>query len=214
MVDKNVPETDLTAMAVTSLAPYIDEKPEVKAAVERMIDYLSGTITEDGTAKNWGKPSCETTAQVITALCTVGIDPVNDTRFVKNGHSLIDGLKTYVQPDGSFAHNDESLGGDAYATAQALYSLVAYVRYKNGCQSLYDMRSESKNIAAHEIITAQKENLAALTADNAVESTKASGRNRVKSSVEVVVLAALAVGAGGTIWWNHKVLKKHAESDS
>lgn len=42
---------------------------------------------------------------------------MDDSRFVKNGHSVLDKLLTYQLSDGSFCHEDSY---DAYATMQAL----------------------------------------------------------------------------------------------
>lgn len=151
MLNENTPETDMTAMAVCALAPYVNGDPEIRSAVEDMISYLSTQQTENGTVKNWGKPSCETTAQTIVALCTMGIDPMTDKRFINNNNDLLDGLFSYRQPDGGFAHNDESSGSDAYATAQALYALVSYERFVQGKRVLFDFRSEQDDFLRSDI---------------------------------------------------------------
>ena len=145
MMNKKTQETDITAMAAAALAPYINGDPQVRTSVEHMISYLSTQQNDDGTVSNWGAPSCETTAQTLIALCTLGIDPEADERFIKNGNTLLDGLMSYKQNDGGFLHNSDSTGSDAYATSQAFYSLVSYVRYKNGLRVLFDMRSEQSN---------------------------------------------------------------------
>lgn len=142
MLNTTTPETDVTAMAVSALAPYVNGGEDIRGAVDDMISYLSTTLTDDCTAQNWGAPSCETTAQLITALCAVGIDPSADARFTRNGSTLIDGLMTYRTDDGGFAHNEDSTGSDSYATMQAYYSLTAFVRFKNGRRALFDMRAE------------------------------------------------------------------------
>lgn len=142
MMNETVPETDVTAMAVTALSPYVTGSGEVRAAVSRMTDFLSANVTDDATVKNWGAPSCETTAQTIVALCSLGIDPTADERFVKNGKTLLDGLLSYRRDDGGFAHNESGSGSDAYATAQSFYALSAYLRCKTGSRALYDLRSE------------------------------------------------------------------------
>ncbi|MCQ4775812.1 hypothetical protein NE634_19420, partial [Lacrimispora saccharolytica] len=76
--------------------------------------------------------------QVIVALTAMGIDPNTDSRFVKNGKSVIDALLTYANADESFKH---VLKGDAnqMATEQAYYALTAYERFTGGKTRLYDM---------------------------------------------------------------------------
>ena len=151
MMSESTPETDVTAMALTALAPYACMDKKTAAACEKMLDFLSSVQADDGTMKNWGASSCETTCQMIVGLCTLGIDPLSDERFIKDGKTLIDGLMSYRQEDGGFAHNAESSKSDAYASSQALYALVGYVRFINGYRSLFDMRQEQSDKLHSEI---------------------------------------------------------------
>ena len=142
MMNENTPETDITAMALSALAPYVSSSGETANAVNGMLEYLSGELTDNADVKNWGSPSCETTAQTITALCSLGIDPTSDKRFIKNGCNMIDALLSYQNDDGGFSH---TLSGntDAYATVQALYAMISYARFVNGSRTLFDMRSDT-----------------------------------------------------------------------
>ena len=142
MMNENTPETDITAMAVSALAPYAPGDAAVSESVQRMLDFLSSQLTDECTVKNWGAPSCETTAQTIAALCAAGVDLRIDERFTRNGMTLLDGLMSYRQSDGGYAHNADSKGSDAYATTQALYAMIAEVRFENGRRALFDMRNE------------------------------------------------------------------------
>ncbi len=154
-------DTDTTAMAVQSLAPYINSAEKymlagedgeeisltVSEVIDSALDYLSTAQTDSGDMTSWGTANCESTAQTIVALCCVGIDPCEDERFIKNGSTLIDGLLAYrTDTDGcAFAHavsEDGDLTENALATAQALYALCAYCRGENGYRTLYDMREE------------------------------------------------------------------------
>ena len=88
----------------------------------------------------------ESIAQVIVACTAWGIDPSTDSRFVKSGGSPIDALLEFYIPDGKgFAHVLETTGGytggevNAMATDQACYALVAYDRFVNNKNALYDM---------------------------------------------------------------------------
>ena len=129
-------EADLTGMALQALAGY-REQPAVEQAVERGLDCLSGLQNEDGTFGTGENATCESVAQAVVALCRLGIDP-EDGRFVKNGHTLLDGLLSYRLEDGRFAHFPEGRA-DQMATEQGFYALVAALRVKKGQNDLYDM---------------------------------------------------------------------------
>ncbi|WP_339800515.1 S-layer homology domain-containing protein [Paenibacillus sp. FSL R5-0744] len=131
-------DTDITGMTMQALAPYYAKDPNVKAAVDRAVAWLSSTQNDQGGFTSWGSTSSESIAQVIVALTGVGIDPHSDLRFVKKGNSLIDALLTFADPDGGFKH---ILTGrvDGMATDQGTYALVSYDRLINHSNRLFDM---------------------------------------------------------------------------
>ena len=133
-------DTDMTAMAIQALAPYYKTNAKVKDAVDDALAYLSSIQKADGSfsAANGGSASGESTAQVLAALCALGIDPVADSRFIKNGNTVLDGLCKFYVDGGGFRHN---LNGErnAMATEQCYYALAAYFRMKAGKTALYDM---------------------------------------------------------------------------
>ncbi|MBO4453266.1 MAG: DUF4430 domain-containing protein, partial [Clostridia bacterium] len=114
---------DVTAMAMTALSKHTDDA-EVRSAIEEGIGLLSEAQLDTGDYKSWGVRNPESGCQVIIALCACGVDPLTDSRFIKNGNSLVDGLLIYRQSDGGFAH---SAGGktNANASYQALLALTA-----------------------------------------------------------------------------------------
>ena len=81
--------------------------------------------------------------QVIVALTTWGINPDTDSRFVKNGKSVVDALLAhYLEDESAFEHVIDS-GANGMATDQACYALAAYNRFVKGKTSLYDMSDVS-----------------------------------------------------------------------
>lgn len=66
-------------MAVQALAPYYKTDDAVRAAVDKALDYLLTQQFDDGSFgyTAWGSKSGESTAQVILALCALGIDPTD-----------------------------------------------------------------------------------------------------------------------------------------
>ena len=134
----NVSDPDVTAMALQSLYPYKDS-PEVLSAAEIALTCLSNMQNEDGGFASWGTVNSESCAQVIVALTTWGINPDTDSRFIKNDKSVIDNILTYfAENDAMFKHVITGQG-DAMATDQACYALIAYDRFLKGKTSLYDM---------------------------------------------------------------------------
>lgn len=131
-------DVDMTAMALTSLAPY-QEETDVKAAVDAALTYLSDAQQADGGFMSWGAANSESCAQVIVALTALGIDPAADSRFVKNGASPLDGLCAFACEGGGFRHSNEQAEPDGMATEQGFYALAAYDRFRQGKTRLFDM---------------------------------------------------------------------------
>ena len=99
-------DVDMTAMALTSLSPYLENR-DVQAAVERALTCLSRVQQDNGGFMSWGTVNSESCAQVIVALTSLGIDPAADSRFIKNGASPLDGLCAFACAGGGFRHSDE-----------------------------------------------------------------------------------------------------------
>lgn len=131
-------DVDLTAMALTALAPY-QEETDVKAAVEQALTFLSAAQQDDGGFMSWGAANSESCAQVIVALTALGIDPAADARFTKAGGTAIDALCAFACEGGGFRHSDEQTGPDGMATEQGFYALTAYDRFRQGQTRLFDM---------------------------------------------------------------------------
>ena len=136
-------DPDMTAMVLQALAKYQDQSA-VKAATDKALTFLSKAQDRNGGFASWGTVNAESTAQVIVALCELGIS-LDDSRFVKNGHGLIENLLTFRQSNGSFTHTlDSAEGNNQMATEQGFYALVAIDRAENGKNSLYRMGDVTK----------------------------------------------------------------------
>lgn len=130
-------DPDVTAMALQALAPYRIGDETVDAAVDKGVQLLSDMQLSDGGYSSWGTLNSESCAQVLIALATLGIDPASDSRFVKNGLTVLDALLAYAV-SGGFRHTADG-EADAIATEQALCALTAYARLLDGKTALYDM---------------------------------------------------------------------------
>ena len=141
-------DPDLTAMTIQALAPYYTSNNDVKTAVDKALNTLSGMQNTSGTftttytlaGQTNSYDSSETCAQVVVALTALGLDPATDSRFIKNGISVLDALCSFALEGGGFKHVAEETTPDkANATPQGYYALVAYNRFVNQQNSLYNM---------------------------------------------------------------------------
>ena len=141
MKSKKTADIDMTAMAIQALAPYYSKNQAVKTAVDKALAFLSGVQANDGGyAENvGGTKSCESAAQVLVALCAMGIDPMTDSRFIKNNHTVLDALCSYYVTGGGFKHEAADKEINGMATEQGYYALAAYYRMKANQSFLYDM---------------------------------------------------------------------------
>ena len=131
-------DLDVTAMTLQALAPYAKDD-RVSGAVEYALTYLSNAQAEDGGFVGYGASTSETCAQVIVALTALGIDPAKDTRFIKNGITVVDKLCSFAIDGGGFCHIQDAHKVDGVATEQGYYALTAYDRLLTGKAALYDM---------------------------------------------------------------------------
>lgn len=134
----NAADPDMTAMVLQALAPYYEEE-KVKLAVDEALSVLSDMQADNGGFASWGVESAESCAQVVCALSALGLDADMEEGFVKNGNSALDAMLAYYDEEtGGFKH---TLTGkiNGAASMQAAYALVAYDRFKNGKNGLYEM---------------------------------------------------------------------------
>ena len=133
-------DVDMTAMAIQALAPYYKTDGAVKTAVDKALTWLGTMQKADGSFAEMAgaASSSESTAQVLVALCAMGIDPTADVRFVKNSFHVLDGLLTFYTGT-AFKHQASDATVDQMATEQAYYALNAYYRFANSQNRLYDM---------------------------------------------------------------------------
>lgn len=156
-------DPDITSMAIQALAPYKNSETvyslengnkKVYTVINEALECLSKLQNERGGFESWGTENVESTCQVTVALCALGIDPLSDSRFIKNGNTLLDAIMEYRMPDGGFVHsrtfdkaNPTALPdkSNSMASEQVLYTLAALYRFNNGMRTLYDFRNEQSD---------------------------------------------------------------------
>lgn len=178
----NYPESDvdMTAMVVQSLTPYYNSEEKytyklnstdeevtktVREVIDEAVDRLSELQLDTGDFESMGIPNAESTAQVVVALTSLGINPLTDDRFIKNGNNILQGIMNYLMEDGGFIHSDTydpenptsvPEESNTMASEQILYSLTALYRHKEGYRTLYDFREEMNNDLKKKIETVKK----------------------------------------------------------
>lgn len=129
-------DVDTTAMTVQALAPYYKKDTAVQKTVDKALNLLSLKQNAAGHFASYGVNNPESTAQVLLALASLGIDALADSRFIKNGNNLFNGLAVFALSDGSYCHKEGGESNDL-ATVQVFYATVAYLRQQSGRSAFY-----------------------------------------------------------------------------
>ncbi len=187
-------DIDITAMAIQALSPYYNDdtvytytnavsneerRVTVRGCVDEALSVLSSRMDENGGFSSWGSKNVEGIAQVMVALCSLGIDPAKDSRFISSGgKTLLDGLCGFRLADGGFSH----AGGGEWnymANDQAAYALVSYWRFENGMRALYDMRGEPEKAQKNAV------DAAVLAIDELPEPSSADYKAKIKAALDL-----------------------------
>lgn len=150
------PDTDSTAMALSGLAYYVNTdntktsiststKQELINAVPKALDFLFQYQFEDGCLGSAFGKSSNTTAITIVAMHALGIDYTTDTKYMKNGNSLMDGLLSLAVDDNSGFGTSNNNYADSYATLQSLFALLSYKNSQSGTPYYFYQAGAIKN---------------------------------------------------------------------
>ena len=139
----NLRDIDMVGAIMYAIAPYQDDPvygERVRAKLEEGVKIITGEkkvsgvdpMREDLKFFSAGSINSEAAGWVIAALCSMGIDPQTDPRFVDGkGNTVISQYMAYATEDG-FEHN-MGAGKDGMATYQACYVMQWYLSFlKNG----------------------------------------------------------------------------------
>ena len=165
-------DPDMTGMALQALAPYYKTNDVVKAAVDKALTCLSNMQHDNGGYGSVDGVCTESCAQVIVALTALGLNPESDSRFVKNGISVLDAMCLFAVENGGFAHiPGDNING--MATEQGQYALAAYFRFKESKTALYNMTDV---VLPGEAVAEQIAAIGTVTLDskNAIEAARAA----------------------------------------
>ncbi len=133
------PDVDITAQVIQALAPYYGNDERVTAAVDRAVEHLSKVQNENGGFFAWEGENVQTTAQVIIALSSVGIDIRTDERFIKEEGWIGSYFMQYYLGEGKFCHT-LGMAHDPMATDQCMQAMIALKLFESG-ERFYDFSS-------------------------------------------------------------------------
>ena len=193
-------DVDMTAMAIQALAPYYQTDAEVKAAIDSGLAALKAVQDETyGGFYGMGQYNSCSTAQVIVALCSLGIDPTGAEWTVNGSYNPVTALcQFYIQDTGDsnkgkIKYTLNASAGDDMSTEQAAYALAAYYRLKNNKDTLYDMSALFTSPEANQAaLDALKETLEA--ADWTLAQAEAEDADAAKEAAEAILAGKLSYG--------------------
>lgn len=115
-------DVDITAMVLQALSPYKDNYGD---EINMALNWLCTQMSDDCTFSYFGDESSESVSQVVIALCSLGIDPEENSNFVRGGNTLLKALSGFRKSDGTYSHIVTDDQGDSLATTQALQALLS-----------------------------------------------------------------------------------------
>lgn len=197
-------DVDVTAMTLQALAPYYKSNSAVKSATDKALKLLSDRQLDNGGYKSYGKENPESCAQVIVALCSLGINPEKDSDYIKNGNTMVDYMLTYNVGKGQYSHVKDGTYNYT-ATNQVLYSLISLVRFNKGQSALYQFNKLSNGTntttttkpvtttqkatttkPAEESVTAKTHRIDTVNQKNNASTTKKSATTKAETSAKAV----------------------------
>lgn len=143
---------DMVAMLMQGLYPYREHQiygDRVRRKLELGVDLILGNksakkvdpIDSSFLGVSWGNTNSESTAQIIIALCSMGIDPYSNTDFAKSekNNMIVNWVNKFATyPRDGFGHTNNQY--NFMGTYQSMYALQWYINFlENGSEpySLY-----------------------------------------------------------------------------
>lgn len=121
-------DVDVTAMAVSALAPY-GARADVKTALEKAMNFLSEAQDKVGKFGSYGTTNSNSSSMAVIAAAATGKDADADQLFVKwskgEQHSALEGLLAFKTSNGKFGYEDNR-SVNVLSTEQAFRALVTY----------------------------------------------------------------------------------------
>ncbi len=131
LTQEGTADPDVTAMAVTALAPYL-AKDGVSAAVDKAMAALAAQASKTCTFASYETVNSNSSAMVMLAQLSLGRNPDSDAQFNRwskgQQYSVVDGLLSFKTTGNLFGY-DSSRTANVLSTEQGLRALAAYRSY-------------------------------------------------------------------------------------
>ena len=141
----------LTAKSVQALAPYQSRK-DVSTAIDKALNYLSGQQLSSGGFLKYSDEDVEEDAAVMEMLTALDISP-DDGRFVKNGHTVLDGMMGWYQ--GKYSSSAPAPGQGFYRE-NANWGYNTYYKPLGWVKSSWRSMSDPDDPDSSEYVTERK----------------------------------------------------------
>ena len=139
-----VSDPDMTAMAISALAPYSGKYSQVEGSINKALTALKSLQAPDGGFGYGGENSnINSTAMAVVALASAGIDPASSWA-TEDGSTPLSALLSFATADlKAFTYDGEV---DDMATEQGFRALVAYQGLKNtgGAYNIYTQAAKGQ----------------------------------------------------------------------
>ena len=134
-------DVDSNGWILTALAPYMDERPDVKRAIELAVQAVhKGYQATGDISDSWGANS-NSTAAALMGLAAVGEDLLSE-KWTKDGKNIVEQfIETYQKQNGSFWWQENMAGAVGMATEQSLLALATVAKG----ESIFVQLKEYKN---------------------------------------------------------------------
>ncbi|MHC6181195.1 leucine-rich repeat domain-containing protein [Clostridium sp. JNZ X4-2] len=146
----NISQASVTAEVISALAPYYNTNADVKKAIDNAIALLQERQASDGgfgLVNNSSDSGTGVTAPVITALCSLGIDPATDSGFIKGDNNPMDALLSFALNDNSGFGGTNNTSLDPTSTEVGFRGITAYKLFKEGKGSIYNFTTAQSSNA-------------------------------------------------------------------
>lgn len=144
---------DSTAMVIQALSSYYTgiadpdiDTDTLTVKCDQVINLLSNIQNTDGTYISYGASNPWSLAQVMTTVGLYGINPLDDSRFIKNGKTLFDISASFVDTKKQWI-DPQLIGGEfAFQPEQLLAGLTSCIRSVEQDNSLFDLTTPLHSI--------------------------------------------------------------------
>ena len=179
-------DTDITAAVIYALAPLRDDE-EISSALNKAEECLSSLQLDSGGFMSMGIENCESTAQAIIALCSLGYN-ADDARV----SAALEALEQY-RVDGGYSHIS---GGNAsgIASVQCLQAFTALELRERNEGLFFQKAIEDSENAEPTIETVEQDSM-----PSSEQTESESKEGTTGDNIRVVIAAVLAAGGAAFV---------------